>query len=147
MIKLKDQVIDKMKEEKKLMAEAIQVEKRHVMGLREKDRGKDELIKQIQNDYSETKKKYSELKQKMEQSDTIISKVYEELPDRLFKMSVNYLRTGKIQDSKSYNFGEETDLNGTELLEFQLKKLKSRILCPKCEENDRNIRLKCKHTY
>lgn len=130
-VKLKDQIIDKMKEEKKHMGEAIQAEKRTIKALKEKDRQKDEFIKQIQNEYSEIKKKYSELKQKMEQADSIISKVYEELPDRLFKMSANYMRTGKIQDSKSYNFGEETDLNGTELLEFQLKSLKSRILCPK----------------
>jgi chromosome segregation ATPase len=142
MVKLKDQIIDKMKEEKKHMVEAIQAEKRNFMTLKEKGRGKDELIKQIQNEYGETKKKYSELKQKMEQSDTIISKIYEELPDRLFKMSTNYLRTGKIQDSKSYNYGDGSDQNEMQLLEFQLKKLKSRILCPKCEENDRNTSLK-----
>jgi len=148
-LKIKDEIISKMVEEKKALNELAQVEKKISITLKERESIKNETIKQLELEYAESKKKYGELKQKMEQSDEIISKVYQEYPDKLFKMSCNFVKTGKIQDP-SFDGLDSKDfknLDSTEYLNLQIKKYKQMVVCPNWNERERCVRLRCEHTF
>ena len=131
-LKIKDDIIEKMKEEKKVLTEVVHTEKQLNLTFKEREAIKDEIIKQLENELAESKKKQSDYKQQVEQADVVISKAHDELSDRLFKMSVNYIKTGKIQDPKTVRLDEGDIMNLDEngMLRFELQKYKQMVKCP-----------------
>jgi len=131
-LKIKDEVIEKMKEEKKVLSEVVHTEKQLNLTFKEREAIKDEIIKQLESELSESKKKQSDYKQQVEQADVVISKAHDDLADRLFKMGVNYIKTGKIQDPKSVRLddGELMNLDENGILRLELQKYKQMVKCP-----------------
>lgn len=148
-LKIKEEIIEKQKEERKILNDLITNEKQLSHSYKDQLAEKDQSIKQLETEISEMKKKNSELKQRVEQADTVITQAHEEISERLFKMAVNYVKTGTIQDPKTtvLDDGNFKNLNETDILMLELRKYKQMVKCPTCNDKDRCIRLKCKHTY
>lgn len=138
-LKVKEDLIEKLHEKVKILNEKLEIELQHMTLLKQREASKDELIKQFENEIIELKKKDSESKQKIKESDAYISKVYDDLQDRLFKMSVHYLKTGKIHDPNVFNIEDGTSqpLEEIDIAILELNKYKKMVKCPKCKTNDR----------
>lgn len=131
-LKQKDEIIKKLEEEKKLLVDKIEVEQQNVFTIKQRESIKDEIINQYEVEITELKKKESELKHQVKEYDSAISTVFEELQERLFKVSVNYLKTGKIQDPKTISLedGNIQELGEVGILMLELNKYKKMVKCP-----------------
>ena len=91
-----------------------------------------EIIKQLEIELEESKKKIFEQKQYIEESEVIINQTFSDLSNRLYKMSVNYMKTGKITDTDlSYlNLGSIGEMDEGKLLMLEIKKYKDMVKCP-----------------
>jgi len=91
-----------------------------------------EIIKQLEIELEESKKKIFEQKQHIEESEVIINQTFSDLSNRLYKMSVNYMKTGKITDTDlSYlNLGSIGEMDEGKLLMLEIKKYKDMVKCP-----------------
>ena len=132
-LKIKEDLIEKLHEKIKVINEKLDIELQHMTLLKQKETSKDELIKQYESDIDEFKKKENESKQKIKEADSYMSKVYDDLQDRLFKMSVHYLKTGKIHDPSVFNAEDGTTqpLEEIDIAILELNKYKKMVKCPK----------------
>jgi len=99
--------------------------------LKEREAIHKEIIKQHEKEIEELKKIQNDLKQQIEESDIVITQVQKELQEKLIKMSVNYLKTGKIEDPKF------TSIEDADIATLELNKYKRMVKCPTCPDNDR----------
>jgi E3 ubiquitin-protein ligase BRE1 len=147
-LETKSQQIAKLESQLKQQHEIVKLEKELNMAGEEREKMKDELVKQIQSELDDQKKKNNDLKQKLEDAETIIQKAHEDISNRLYKMSVNYIKTGKITDSGVPNFGSGFgDMDENSILMLELQKYKEMVKCTTCKANNKSVKLKCLHAF
>lgn len=148
-MKVKDEKVGKLEQKIKLLSETVEVEKQLNATFKDRELVKSEIIKELEKELDEIKKKMNDQKQNLEEADAIINKTHEDVSNRLFTMSVNYFKTGKIKDSRAFGLTSESigDMDETEILMLELQKYKSMVKCPTCKTNDRCVRLNCPHTF
>ena len=141
-LKAKEKVVSELKQKQKILEEKLYNEQQSNLTLVKRDDILNGIIKSHEKEIQELKKAQSEMKLQIDESDIIISKVQTELQEKMVRMTVNYIKTGKISDPK---FTSVADVDITEL---ELQKYKQMVKCPTCQqERDRNTRLPCSHTF
>ena len=141
-LKAKEKVVSELKQKQKILEDKLYNEEQVNLTLVKRDDIQNGIIQSHEKDIQDLKKVQSEMKLQIDESDVIITRVQTELQERLVRMTVNYIKTGKVSDPK---FTSVADIDITEL---ELRKYKGMVKCPTCQqERDRNTRLPCSHTF
>jgi E3 ubiquitin-protein ligase BRE1 len=148
-MKVKDEKIKSFESKIKLLIDTVEVEKQLCATYKDRELVKTEIIKELEKELDEIKRKMGDQKQHLEEADAIINKTHDDVSNRLFTMSVNFFKTGKIKDARAFGLTSESigDMDETEILMLELQKYKSMVKCPTCKTNDRCVRLNCPHTF
>ena len=148
LVNVKEEIIQLKDSEIRQLNEEINIRTKKVETYEEQKNLNSEMIKQLELELSDSKKKISEQKQQLEESEAVLTKSLDDMSNRLYKMGVNYMKTGKITDQElpDLNLGSIEEMDETKILMLEIKKYKDMVKCPTCDQN-KCIKLKCKHTY
>lgn len=131
-LSLKDETLTKLNSEIKILKEKVATEEKLSLTLKERENISSEMIKQLETEIGEAKKKNNDLKQRLEEADNVLQTNNSDLSNRMFTMATNFMKTGKIIDPKSHNFedGNIKDLDENGILMLEIQKYKGMVKCP-----------------
>jgi len=144
----KEQQIKLLQQKTESYVKEVDVREGLVQISKEKEKVQEVMIKQLQGEVEEVKKVVNDQKQQIEESEAILHKSMDQMSDRLYKMGVNFVKTGRITDPElaDLDLGPIGEMDETKILMLEIKKYKDMVKCPTCD-NHKSIKLKCKHTY